>query len=164
MRKSTRLNVLESAFSGTRNSKENTEIEIIAISATQSKDFRTYKAENAVDRDMSTKSIAMPEEDGVAWLRLNLDKTYCVKKVVRLRSYKVTNNHTHFCSGQSCGTCTGWTCQDFELSVYSDRSRVDHVTGNEGEEEVDCKTGDTVEFRTYNGYYIAAYEVAIFTV
>ena len=111
---------------------------------------------------MSTKSIAMPDEDGVAWLRLNLDKTYCVRRVVRFRSYKVTNNHTHFCTRQSCETCTGWTCQDFELSVYSARSRVDHVTGNE--EEVDCKTGDTIEFRTYNGYYIAAYEVAIFTV
>ena len=160
--------------------------QITPVSAQHSLSFQrygmTYDAAYAIDKNMSTKSIAMPEtKDTEAWLKIKLDRIYCIVRVVRFRSKKQSNNNTHICTENGCGNCHGWKCDAFNLSVFSDVDWVENDTepdfkaANEPQTELgrDLETpscengrpGNTVEFRSADKrYYIAAYEVAIFTV
>ena len=112
----------------------------------------------------------MPDDTGIAWLKIQLDGVYCVSKVVRYRSLKRRNNHTHMCTQRGCELCKGYTCRDFKLSVYVENTAPGTApdtapgTAPGAAPGTSCKMGDTVEFRTDNGYYIAGYDVAIFVV
>ena len=64
--------------------------EITPVSAEQSatvdNDEANYRAGNAIDLDLNTRSRTAAGSDGTVWLKVNLDKVHCVKQVIWYRN------------------------------------------------------------------------------
>ena len=90
--------------------------------------------------------------DGKSWLKITLDKVYCVKEVMTFNetgspSIKWT------CSKADCNNCTiSSFCSSYTLTVTG---------AGAAQGKSDCKYGDTVELEKNSGSTIYVYEVAI---
>ena len=82
--------------------------EIIPVSAEQSATKNNDEANNgvelAIDLDLDTKTDTVAAADGAIWLKITLDKVYCVAHVIR---YKVTGKAriTWTCTEDDCNDC-----------------------------------------------------------
>ena len=133
--------------------------EIIPVSveqsATKDNNEASYGAGRAIDLDLGTRSRTEPGSDGTIWLKLTLDKVYCVQQVIRYRS-DGTPLLTWTCTDTDCYNCVGDYCNDYTLTVSTkeDVSDLSPVSN--------CKYGDTVKLERVSGSdQFSAFEIAI---
>ena len=95
--------------------------------------------------DCETWSRTQPGPDGVPWLKVTLDRVYCVQRIVR---EKCTGSHryTWTCSSVDCSTCEGTYCSDFSLTVYSEGPTPDNLPPAS-----EFKYGDSVKLQREKG-------------
>ena len=127
--------------------------EIIPVSVEQSatvnNDEAKYGAGNAIDLDLDTYSKTESGSDGTTWLKVNLDKVYCVQHVMRYIN-DGTPYQTWTCTDTDCSNCvTGNSLTVSTEGAVSDLSPVS-----------DCKYGDSVKLEKVDGV-IRVYEIAI---
>ena len=116
--------------------------EIIPVSAKHSRalhnDEATYRAKHAIDLDLDTNSYTKAGSDGTCWLKLILDKVYCVQ---HLKLYWPSGDpvFTLTCTYSDCNKCEGSYCDLYTLTVSTEEDVSDLSP------ESDCKYGDTVK-------------------
>ena len=123
--------------------------EIISIGATQSytkdNDEANYGAGRAIDGNYSTSNYAVSRNGENPWLKISLDKVYCVQQVVRYGQGSVLQTWT--CTENDC-TGTGQYISIFNMKVSTEgaTSRFSPTS--------DCSVGDTVTYlRKYRERY-----------
>ena len=110
----------------------------------------------AIDLDLDTKSVATSSA-GLKWLKIQLDRIYCIDKVVRFQQGGSAGT-TWTCSETDCSSCEGKSCE----------SNMKLTTFFEGEEpaglshDPDCKHGDTVKLEKSDGGQITTWEIGVF--
>ena len=115
-----------------------------------------FRADRAIDMNLSTRSYAEPVGNVNAWFRASLDKEHCIKQVVHY--YGSSQKNTHTCSKDTC-TCEGSWCTDWLLRVYHQTMTVSGDNAPSG-----CKLGDTVEITGPNlNKDVFIYEIVITT-
>ena len=120
-------------------------------SKTKNGDEDLYAAAFAVDNDLVSKSWAVPNKDGVAWMRLSFDKVHCVERIVRYwKSGKTANEWT--CSETGCDTCEGHSqsCNQVDLtfSITGPDSEVsNYLPGSKP-----CIYGNSIMFETRSAF------------
>ena len=124
--------------------------EIVPTGAENSKtpeqtDENNYKAANAIDLDLNTKSWPFPKvPGGTVWLKITLGHIHCVQKVMRYKSNgTVYQNWT--CTENDCSTCTGSYCHFFDVRVSAEGEGLDVPPFS------DCRYGDTVKLEKVGG-------------
>ena len=131
--------------------------EVIPASAEQSGNKASSQnniAAYAIDLDLNTKSVATSSA-GLKWLKIKLDRIYCIDKVVRFQQGGSAGT-TWTCSETDCSSCAGNAC-DLKLTTFF-----------EGEEpaglshDPDCKHGDTVKLEKSDGGQITTWEIGVF--
>ena len=132
--------------------------EITRVSAEQSATKYNYEnkygAGNTIDLDLDTQSWPKAGSDGTSWLRLTLDKVYCVEQVIRYRD-KGTPLLTWTCTDTDCSNCVGSWCSAYTLTVSTEGAVSDLSPVS------DCKYGDTVKLESVDGSSFRVYEIAI---
>ena len=134
--------------------------EITPISAEQSatldNDEANHGAGNAIDLDLWTRTWTVPGSDGTTWLKLTLDKVYCVEKVI-WHSFDGGPFLIWTCTDTDCSKCEGSMCSYFTLTVSTEGAVSDLSPVS------DCKYGDTVKLERTDGAsaFILLYEIAI---
>ena len=132
--------------------------EIIPASAEQSKtksgDEVNNAAKRAIDTNLYTPSYAVSGSDETIWLKITLDKTYCVKEVIWYWStgepyLKWT------CTENDCGNCAGNHCNDHTLTVSTEGAASDPLALS------GCKSGDTVKLQRNGGDGLSLPELAV---
>ena len=123
-------------------------------SATKNNDEASYAAVRAIDLDLRTRSRTVPGSDGTIWLKLTLDKVYCVQQVMRYID-DGTPLLTWTCTDTDCSKCVGAMCSDFTLTVSTEGAVSDLSPVS------DCKYGDTVKLEKVDGDGLRVYEIAI---
>ena len=123
-------------------------------SATKDNDEARYGAGNAIDLNLDTHNNVLPGTDGTIWLKLTLDKVYCVQQVIR---YFIDGNPllTWTCTDTDCYNCVGDYCSDFTLTVSTEGAVSDLSPVS------NCKYGDTVKIERVSGSAFAVDEMAI---
>ena len=131
--------------------------EIIPVSAehsaTRNNDEVNNNAGHAIDLDLDTYSDTEAGSDGTIWLKVTLDKVYCVQQVIRYNS-DGTPNLTWTCTDTDCSNCVGSFCSYYTLTVSTEGAVSDLSPVS------DCKYGDTVKLGRVAGM-IRVYEIAI---
>ena len=123
-------------------------------SATKDNDEAKYGAGNAIDLDLDTRTWTVPGTDGTTWLKLTLDKVYCVQQVIW---YFSDGTRTWTCTDTDCSNCVDYSdhCNYYTLTVSTkeDVSDLSPVS--------DCKYGDTVKLeRVVGSSGLTVYEIA----
>ncbi|XP_063693608.1 uncharacterized protein LOC134825361 [Bolinopsis microptera] len=136
--------------------------EIIPVAASQSHAFQEKDKENAakyaIDLDLETTSVTSHGMDhsGESWLKITLDKVYCVRHVVWFKK----NGSPHLtwnCTSADCDICEGgYWCSDYSMIVESERETKDSVRPVPG-----CKHGDSVKLQRNSGHEFYMWEIAI---
>ena len=133
--------------------------EIIPVSveqsATKDNNEASYGAGRAIDLDLGTRSRTEPGSDGTIWLKLTLDRVYCVQQVIRYRNDGIPHL-TWTCTDTDCSKCVGSFCSYYTLTVSTkeDVSDLSPVS--------DCKYGDTVKLERIDGSdQFSVFEIAI---
>ena len=132
--------------------------EIIPVSAEQSatldNDEAKYGAGRAIDLYLGTRSKPVPASDGTTWLKVTLDRVYCIEQVIWYR-----NDGTPFltwtCTDTDCSNCVGGACNYYTLTVSTEGAVSDLSPVS------DCKYGDTVKLERVDGSSFNVYEIAI---
>ena len=122
-------------------------------SASKDNDEVNNGAGRAIDLDLSTYPRTVAGSDGTVWLKLTLDKAYCVQQVI----WYSTNGLpvlTWTCTDTDCSKCVGDYCSDFTLTVSTEEDVSDLSPVS------DCKYGDTVKLKRVNGGF-TVHEIAI---
>ena len=132
--------------------------EIIPISAEQSatrnNDEVNNSAKHAIDLNLYTPSYAVSGSDGTVWLKITLDKTYCVQEVIWY--WSTGNTYLKWaCTESDCGNCEGDHCNDHTLTV-STEGAVSDPSAFSG-----CKDGDTVKLQRKGGNELSLPELAV---
>ena len=122
------------------------------LSATLNNNEALYGAGNAIDLDRGTYSSMVAGSDGTIWLKLTLDKVYCVEQVIWYR-YDGTTYFTWTCTDIDCSKCKGRYCSLYTVSTEGAVSDLSPVPG--------CKYGDTVKLERDGGYNLSLNEIAI---
>ena len=122
--------------------------EITPVSAEQSATRNNNEANNgaglAIDLDVHTKTDTVAGADGTIWLKITLDKVYCVEQVKRYnRTGKARITWT--CTEDDCHDCEGGFCDVLALTVSTERAVSDLSPVS------DCKYGDTVKLEKTPG-------------
>ena len=116
--------------------------EIIPTSAENSRTFldreERYAASRAIDLKLSTTSATQPGADGKLWLKVKLDKAFCIHQVVWM-VYNGKHHRSWTCSFSSCSS----DHNDYSLMVLSERASTDSLPP-----VADCTYGDTVMLQT----------------
>ena len=99
-----------------------------------------------------TYSYTVPGTDGASWLKINLDKVYCVETVIR---YISTGAPILIwtCGKDDCSNCVGAYCSYYTLTVSTEGAVSDLSPVS------DCRYGDTVKLER-NGW-LRVYELAV---
>ena len=143
-------------FSDKRERKPDEIIPASAIqSATMDRNHEDYAAAHAIDLYLMTSSYTRAGPDGSAWLKVKLDKVYCVQEV----AWYGTDGSpvlTWTCSSSDCTTCTegSSSCTSYNLTVSTDRTSTDGLIPVS-----DCRYGDTVKLN--GGKSFRVFEIAI---
>ena len=132
--------------------------EIIPASAEQSKtkenDEMNNGARRAIDLHLFTPSYALSGSDGTVWLKISLDKTYCVQEVIWY--WSTGDPYLKWaCTENDCGNCEGDYCNDHTLTV-STEGAVSDPSALSG-----CKYGDTVKLKRKGGNELSLPELAV---
>ena len=103
--------------------------------------------------DLETRSYTVAGSDGTVWLKITLDKIYCVEQVMR---YKMDGDPrlTWTCTENDCSNCVGRFCSDYTLTVSTEGAVSDLSPVS------DCRYGDTVKLER-NGGGFGVHEIAI---
>ena len=131
--------------------------EIIPIRAEHSNPYKGKEknaAKFAIDLDLETTSITSKDSSGLSWLRITLDKVYCVKQVLWIR--KDGNPYlTWSCSSTDCTSCKGshW-CSDYSVRVESEGAAPSRPVPG-------CKYGDSVTLQRDSGHEFYGWEIAV---
>ena len=123
-------------------------------SATYNNDEVNNGAANAIDLNLDTFSYTVRGSDGTVWLKLTLDRVYCVEQVIRYSS-DGTPNLTWTCTDTDCSNCVGGWCSYYTLTVSTEGAVSDLSPVS------DCKYGDTVKVDKVTGGQAGVYEIAI---
>ena len=124
-------------------------------SATLDNDEAKYGAGRAIDLKLGTRSWTVPASDGTTWLKLTLDKVYCIEQVIRYRN-DGTSHLTWTCTDTDCSNCEGDKCDEFTQTVSTEGTVSDLSPVS------DCKYGDTVKLeRVGGGDRFSVFEIAI---
>ena len=130
--------------------------EIIPVSvehsATKYDNEASNGAGNAIDLDLGTRSYTVPRSEGNAWLRVTLDKVYCVQQVIR---HYGTQFNTLTCTDSDCSKCEGDWCNKLILTVSTEGAISDLAPVS------DCKYGDTVKLERIDRSSFKVYEIVI---
>ena len=110
-------------------------------SANLNEDEANHGAWRAIDANLGTISTAVAGLDGIVWIKVTLDKLYCVQRGKRLRS-NGTPRFTWICSDTDCKRCAGNSCESYTMTVGTDRAALDLPPAT------DCKYGDFVKLET----------------
>ena len=132
--------------------------EIVPVSAAQSRTWYRYVAGYAIDRNMTTRSLAGPGSDDITWLKVQLGEVHCVNRVVRYYSSNTQYYYSWSCSQEEC-TCEGWYCYRYLVSVYTESST--SPTSTVAGSPTSCRLGDTVKLYSEYGSSIYAHELVI---
>ncbi|KAL5254005.1 hypothetical protein ACHWQZ_G013686 [Mnemiopsis leidyi] len=126
--------------------------EITPASAVQSATFNDdvvhHGAELAIDMDLETANIANPTTDTPSpWLKLTLDKVYCVERVIIYDSSGSTLI-TWTCSEDECDICTETQshCNSYSLTVRTEGA-APYLSSIS-----DCRFGDTVKVESNSAF------------
>ena len=132
--------------------------EIIPVSvedsATKNNNEAKHGVGNAIDLDLDTDSKTVRGSDGTMWLKLTLDKVYCVQQVIWY-SNNGTPLRTWTCTDTDCSNCEGNSCRYYTLTVSTEGAVSDLSPVS------DCKYGDTVKLKKKSGYSFLVIEIAI---
>jgi hypothetical protein len=135
--------------------------EVIPVSATMSGTYDEMPAKNAIDLDWNTYSYSSRGSDGAAWLKLTLDRVYCVTQATAYYSAGYSSpGGTWTCSKSDCSPCSrsdAYWCSRVSLTVSIERATSNNLTSYS-----DCRYGDTVKIEEINdeGPFIM-YEIVI---
>ena len=123
-------------------------------SATQNNDEAKYGAGRAIDLDLDTYSRTVAGSDGTLWLKVTLDKVYCVEQVIWYRN-DGTPFQTWTCTDTDCSKCVGSRCSYYTPTVSTEGAVSDLSPVS------DCKYGETVKLeRVVSGSVIFVAEIA----
>ena len=118
--------------------------EIIPVSAEQSATVKDNGAGRAIDLDLDTRSKTVAGSDGTTWLKVILDKVYCVEQVIRYTT-DGTPVILWTCTDTDCSNCVGGACSYYTLTVSTEGAVSDLSPVS------DCKYGDTVKLERVSG-------------
>ena len=123
-------------------------------SATHNNDEVQYGAGNAIDLVLDSRSWTVAGTDGTVWLKITLDKVYCVEKVI---TYILTGapSGTWTCTKDDCSNCEGNWCSLYTMTVSTEGAVSDLSPVS------DCKYGDTVKVQRTGGSTIGMFEIAV---
>jgi hypothetical protein len=117
--------------------------EIVPVRAQHSRTSGDYEGKNgasqAIDLELKTNSRTTRGSDGKYWLQLKLDRLYCVEKVIEY-DYDGTIIYNWTCTDKDCSNCVGPSCNEFALTVTSEKAVVKILPP-----VTDCKYGDAVK-------------------
>ena len=133
--------------------------EIIPVSVEHSATLNSNEAKNAaglaIDLDLGTRSDTVAGSDGTTWLKVTLDKVYCVEQVI----WYMSNGNPYMswtCTDTDCSNCVSkGGCRSFTLTVSTDEAVSDLSPVS------DCKYGDTVKLEMVDGASFVMYEIGI---
>ena len=135
----------------------------VEISGGTKADDNLNPASHAIDLNLSTMArVAERDSDRKYWLKVKLDRVYCVEKVMYLQTDS-SLDLTWTCTRADCSTCyeeeQEWgVCKHFSLTVYEEK-----VPGEKFGLVSDCKLGDTVRLeRIHPPGRFNVNEIAIF--
>ena len=135
--------------------------EITPVSAEQSATRNNNEANNgaglAIDLDLSTDAYITAGADGTIWLKITLDKVYCVEQVIR--HYQDGNpKNVWTCMENDCSDCVGDYCPKVDLTVSTEGA----VRDTDMFPASNCRFGDTVKLEKFSeGNLLFAREIAI---
>ena len=126
--------------------------EITPVKAEQSGNYTN--AGQAIDLNFLTRNRVEADSDGKVWLKLTLDKIYCVKNVIR---YSENEDYWQYwtCTKADCSNCVGERCGSFTLTVSTEETVSDFPSIS------DCRYGDTVKYEKTNREGVRVGEIAI---
>ena len=113
-----------------------------------------YGAGRALDLNLDTRSYTVAGSDGTTWLKISLDKTYCVEQVIKYRSTGAPFL-TWTCTKDDCSNCVGTYCSHYTMTVSTEGAVSDLFPVS------DCKYGDTVKLEKNVGTGFSVYELAV---
>ena len=139
--------------------RERVDGEITPLRAEHSADFvvddESFAAGSAIDLLWETFSATVAGPDGKSWLKITLDKIYCVEKVIWYNGPK-NLFLTWTCIEENCSDCEGPDeCSLYTLVVISEKTEYDLPSIS------DCRYGDAVKVENTEGNAIAAFEIVI---
>ena len=120
--------------------------EIEPISAWQSNTHSDNEEKNAarhaIDLDLDTRSATKQSKIGKPkpWLKVKLDKDYCIHQVVWYLRKNGKSFLTWTCTSCHCSTCKGNDCSKYSLTISNGGTSTDCVYG----------AGDTVKLQRKN--------------
>ena len=124
-------------------------------SATLNNDEVNHSARRAIDMNLFIPSYAEAGSDGKTWLKITLEKVYCVQQVIWYFSTGASFlNWT--CAKNNCSDCEGDHCDDFNLTVSTDGAAPDHLSL-----DLKCRFGDVVRLDRIVGGQLSVPEIAI---
>ena len=123
-------------------------------SATYSNNEALHGAGRAIDLNLDTYNHAVAGSDGTFWLKLTLDKVYCVEQAIWFLSDGIPFQ-TWTCTDSDCSNCVGDYCSSYTLTVSAEGAVSDLSPVS------DCKYGDTVKLEKVSGDSFGVYEIAI---
>ena len=95
------------------------------------------------------------QSGGSTWLKVTLDKVYCVERYIWYESSGIPSL-SWTCTEDDCSNCVGGWCSSYTLTVSTEGAVSDLSPVS------DCKYGDTVMLeRTDGGTQMIVFEVAI---
>ena len=113
-------------------------------SKTANNDDSTYGAGLAIDMNLKTVSSTYVP-NGIAWIKLYLKKSHCVKQVIQFSFGSLNPFLTWTCTNSDYSDCEGDRCIHYTLTVSTEGAVSDlSLTLN-------CKYGETVKMESYEG-------------
>ena len=110
-------------------------------SANLNNDETNHGAWRAIDANLGTISTAVAGLDGTVWIKVTLDKLYCVQRGKRLRT-NGTPRCTWICSDTDCSRSVGNYCEYYTMTVSTEGATPDLSPVS------DCRYGDFVKLET----------------
>ena len=108
----------------------------------------------AFDMDVNTYTKpAAPSSGANPWIKLKLDKGYCIEKIIKL-DYHNRDERTWICTNTDC--CGGDSCDLFSLTVSADETSIKDLPALPF-----CKYGDTIKLEKLSSGWFGVNEIPI---
>ena len=125
--------------------------EITTVSAEQSAtalgNEDLFAAAHAIDLDLETYAGTRPGSDGKTWLKLDLGKVNCIRRIIWL-SDDGTPSITWTCNSNDCSACTGADCRH---NWYLPTASIEKALSHDLPPVADCKYGDSIVLDNFLG-------------
>ena len=94
--------------------------------------------------------------DSTIWLKIVLDRVYCVEHVIRYYGSQTITKHVSWsCTDRDCNDCKGDSCSNLALTVSTEGAESDMLPA------LGCKYGNTVQLEKISGDKLTVREIAI---